>query len=545
MVTPGFAEWTFDSFNHGPASAGQPLKIVVQLKGEGGQSVHVSASVDQNTSFQEVGETREISPGVRQTEFTVPIGADATGFWHFVFQVVEDGIGKQRKEFWVQINDVPTASAPATQPVMTATTQPVVAITPAPASAPAIAAPPVFGVVPPAVTPVATPSTMPVVSPEPATAATSPALPAIDLAVEFVDAPAEITGAPGEIRLMHYKVQNKGAVTAPSVIIRYGSNLQGGFDRYSEPLHPGGEIAGTVQFEIDPDITEFWVDASSRGMQDADTSNNRDQRPLRLGPPSPYEISVSNFSLVTPTTSLQSGEPLEVRFMLTNAGPASVDKPLVVALDGFEGGTLFQTVNPTIAPTASQYVRFRGWLPQGQTPILKASADVTNVLQERNEADNFATLDLSQQPAPAEPASTPLATTPTPPALSASPDEQDVKMLGLKVSPRRPRPGEKVLFVIAMNRRTVVDRQGVEHEVEKFLWLDPRGDRMGRIPFLYNSSVNDPKGGTVHLFAATFAYNQSDAKLERHARISYSPPREVPDLDQSNNAATGIVQVEN
>ena len=92
------AAWDFESLTHDPALPGQPLQIVVRLSGSGGDQVHVSAAVDQDPSYQQVAEAYLIEPNVREAQFLVPIATDAQGFWHFIFQVVENGAGTEVAE---------------------------------------------------------------------------------------------------------------------------------------------------------------------------------------------------------------------------------------------------------------------------------------------------------------------------------------------------------------------------------------------------------------------------------------------------------------
>lgn len=563
-----FAEWKFESITHDPAVAGQTLTISVRLKGSGEESAAVWAAIDQEPKFEsDPVQAIDIAPGLREAQFVIPIRADAEGFWHINFQIVEGGIGKERKDIHVQIHE--TAPTPAPTPTPAAT--PVAATTPASVMGTPPVTPPVFTTLPTAtpsaIAPTATPAaTAPATSPvsiitTPAVAApvSTPAIapieppstwsvpstqpassPANDLAAVFVDAPDAVVGAPGEVRALRYKVINRGAAPSSNTLVRYGSNLQSGFDRYAEPLAPGGEIAGMVRFEIDPDLTEVWVEAGSRQAADTNPADNRDSRPVRLGAPSPYEVTLSEFQAITPREGMGPDEAFEVRFQISNPGPKAIDVPFVVSLEGFEGGAILQTVNPPLEAKESQILRFKGWLPQGPTakPILRASADVTNVLAERDESDNFTTLDAATTPPATAAIATPAAT-PTP----ATPDQQDFAILSLQVSPQKPVAGSPVLFVITTNLKNVTDTGGLVHDVAEYLILDPRGDGIYRLQFQYNSTVPDPSGRQAHLFTAAYTYEDQDRGMERHARIDFRPPNFVPDSDPTNNSATSIVQV--
>jgi len=567
------AEWKFEEVTQqSPAVKGQPLQFTVRLSGSGEGTVHVAATCDQDAEFQPVMEASATTASERVAVFRykVPASADTSQLWRFNFQIVDNGTGKARHPLLVQVYSV--APTPLPTPAMASSAPAVV-----------IAAPPAFTAASQPAIPV-TPATMPASSPAESQSTPAPMPSSIhgaDLQVAFVDAPEIIQGAPGEKRAIRYVIRNLGDEPCSQTLVRYGSDLQSTFDSYARPLRPQEQLSGLISFEIYPEMTQFWIEAIPRGTADSNSANNKQSRRVSITPASPYELTLVEMALTHPQEN--SSEPVEVRLLLKNPGPAAIDKPFEVSVDGFVGGRIRQTIQSL--PSANLlYVSFRG-VPDPSFPEknhLFAMVDSRNVLQERDEADNFATLNLASEAATQSAASQPgiasmpattqaLTTQPavTPPPLEAlgqagapqpmatpletpvplatptpTAAEQDVAILSLELSPQKPLPGMNVVFIITTNAKTVLDTSGAAHDVAEYLSLDPRNNRMERVSFVYNSSMPDGQGHTIYRFVASYAYAKGDQGLERHARIRYAPPvATVPDADAGNNEAIGIVQI--
>ncbi|MCX7015386.1 MAG: hypothetical protein NTW86_23010 [Candidatus Sumerlaeota bacterium] len=394
--------WRLDRVTSAEAVAGESCAFIAEVSAPGGASVPVQVRMtcDRDAALKDTAIPVVAGPNQRTAEFHYRFPPGAQGAWRFTFQVLEDGRPGQETVKTVVVSPaagLSPISAPEPSPVPGLS--PMATVPPSPPSG-----------FPPAFAPSPTPRLSMISTPAPfALRETSALLARPDLAAEFLGGPRTIAGAPGEVRALRYRIENRGDAPSSDTVIRYGSNLDSKTDRLSQPFVPGMKIAGMLTFELEPGMTEFWVEAKSEAQSDSNGLNDRAKRPVVIGPASPYEVSVADFSLVGDPRLIRPGDWLEARVELTNPGPPIVDKPFDVALEGLEEQPLRQTVEPPFAPDETREVTFHGRVHDDGTGLLTltAIADGEDALQERDESDNFAKLDLSdrlQRPTAAAPA---------------------------------------------------------------------------------------------------------------------------------------------
>ena len=373
---PAFAafvqkNWSFQRVVNSPPQAGQPCDFKVELVSPTGslpRGVQVEMTCEQDPALSVVVEPAPSGRSSLAAEFQYTFPADAQGAWKFVFQILENGVRGDRSICLAPIAASPQAGpAPPETPVGEARAEEYGVDSPTPT-------PLGFGIAP-----------------------LRPARP--DLAATFLDGPQVLIGAPGEKRTLRYRIENLGDAPTTNTLIRYGSNLQASADPVRMTFEPGMRIVGALNFELEPGMSELWVEADARGQADSKTDNNRAARPVRIDVPSPYELSVLGLFLVGEPARIHPGQLLEVQVEIRNPGPANILRPFEVALEGLEKEPIRQIVPPVLAAGETRTVSFQGRAFDDGSGVLAltAIADSGEALQERDETDNFAALDLSSR----------------------------------------------------------------------------------------------------------------------------------------------------
>jgi hypothetical protein len=144
-------------------------------------------------------------------------------------------------------------------------------------------------------------------------------------------------------------------------------------------------------------MTEFWIEARDLAGGDLNPANNLSRLAVEITEASPYELTLTTWSLADDLPAIAPGDAISVRAVVHNPGPLDIDKPFEVAVEGFEGGIIRRTAAVPLRAGESGYLVFRGWVPRSHAPrlVLTATIDSGHDLRERDETDNLATLDLS------------------------------------------------------------------------------------------------------------------------------------------------------